>query len=174
VSSEPRSISDYLVVDHARLHALLARATASADFDQEAFAEFRKRLLRHIAIEEKLLLPAARSARQGEPLARAHVLRVEHAALTSLLVPTPNAELCAEVLSILVPHDAMEEGQSGVYAECEQLFTAAESRALAAQAIAFREVKVTAHYDGVGVYRSAAAALAAAKRIKGGSPNVRR
>lgn len=88
-------ITEHLAADHQRLHALLTAACAGAALDRDAFARFRAGLLRHIAVEEKVLLPAARRARGGEPVARAYDLRVDHAALTSLLVPTPDVELCA-------------------------------------------------------------------------------
>ena len=110
-----RGIINYLVADHARLHTLLDRAMETPDLDPEAFADFRRGLLRHIAIEEKVLLPAVREARGGAPLDRAHALRIDHAALTSLLVPTPDLALCREILALLSEHDAKEEGRDGVY-----------------------------------------------------------
>jgi hypothetical protein len=159
-------ITDYLVADHTRLHALLSDATRTERFDAEAFAAFRRGLLRHIAIEEKLLFPAVKRARDGEPLSRAYELRVDHAALTSLLVPTPDAALCAEIASLLVPHDEKEEGPSGVYAECETYLTPAVSEALAAEAAAFPEVRVAPHFDGPGAHRTAKDALGSARLLK--------
>lgn len=156
-------ITDYLVLDHERLHELLRAATEGGRFRPEPYAAFRSGLLRHIAIEEKVLLPAARRA-QGEALSRAQDLRVEHAALTSLLVPTPDVQLCHEIASLLAAHDAKEEGPDGVYAECEALFSPAETQALAEVAENFRPVRVAPHLDRPGVYRTAAAALAAASR----------
>lgn len=159
-------VTDYLARDHERLHALLAAATDGQRLDGASFEAFRAGLLRHIGIEEKLLLPAARRARDGVPLERAHELRVDHAALTSLLVPTPDPALCDEIASILGTHDPKEEGPQGVYAECETLLGAAASEALAARALAFPEVRVAPHFDGPGVYRTAQSALAAARRMK--------
>lgn len=160
-----RRVTEYLLADHERLSALLTAATAGPGFDREAFAEFRAGLLRHIAIEEKVLFPAARRARGGEPLARAHGLRIEHAALTSLMVPTPDAALCAEIASILHPHDDVEEGPDGVYAECESLLTDAESEALFATARDYPAVPTSRHFDGPTAHRTAESALASAARI---------
>lgn len=160
-------VTEYLARDHVRLHALLERATTGDRFDPQAFAEFRVGLLRHIAIEEKLLLPAARRAHGGEPLPRAHRLRLEHAALTSLLVPTPDPALCAEIRALLTSHDAQEEGEGGVYAECEQLLSASESAELAVRAASFPQVRVMPHFDGPRAHRTAASALAAAGRTRG-------
>jgi hypothetical protein len=158
-------ITEYLLADHERLSALLTAATAGHELDRDAFAEFRAGLLRHIGIEEKVLFPAAKRARGGEPLSRAHDLRIEHAALTSLMVPTPDVALCREIASILHPHDAVEEGLGGVYAECEALLTDEESRALLAAARDFPAVPTSRHFDGPGVHRTATSALASAARI---------
>jgi hypothetical protein len=161
-----RRVSDWLVADHERLHALLTAAIAGSDFDPTAFAAFRVGILRHIGVEEKILLPAARRARGGEAIERAWGLRLDHAALTSLMVPTPDRALVEEVSALLAAHDAKEEGPLGVYAECERLWTAEESARLAAEAEAAPEVRVASHFDGHGTHRTAAAALAAAQRLK--------
>lgn len=166
MTGQPLRVTDYLVADHRRLDELFARATAGERLDAAPFAAFRAGLLRHIAIEEKLLLPAARQARGGVPLERAFHLRVEHAALTSLLVPTPDLALCGQIRSVLVPHEATEEGATGVFAECEQLFSAAQSAALAGRAAAFPQVRVAPHADGPRAHRTAASALAAAARMR--------
>ena len=60
-------VTQYLAADHARLDALLARAVrAPGAFDLDAFGEFRAGLLRHIALEEKILFRAVREAGAGE------------------------------------------------------------------------------------------------------------
>lgn len=158
-------ITDYLVADHQRLHVLLARAARGPKLDAVAFETFRAGLLRHIAIEEKLLLPAARRARNGVPIERAHRLRIDHGALGSLLVPSPDLALCAEIAQLIETHDVIEEGPGGVYAECEALIGEPASRELAERARAFPEVRVAQHFDGEGVHRTRASALASAERI---------
>src|SRR5262245_56397310 len=110
------TITDYLVGQHEHVGVLLDRATEGGVFDPGAFAAFRRELLRHIGIEEKILFPAARRA-QGRPIALARTLREEHAALTSLLVPTPDLALCAEIRALLRVHEAKEEATNGAYAE---------------------------------------------------------
>lgn len=163
-------ITEWLVDDHRRLHALLEKARSSESFDTEAFATFRAGLLRHIAIEEKLLLPAARRARDGVAIERAWDLRMDHAALTSLLVPTPDAALVGEILSILGPHDDKEEGPAGVYAECEQLLSEGDSHALTERALALPPIPLAAHFDGQGALRTAKAALGSAQRLRRSKP----
>jgi hypothetical protein len=157
-------VTDYLAADHRRLHDLLEAAIAGEPFAAEAFAGFRAGLLRHIAIEEKLLFPAAGRA-AGEPPAWTHLIRIEHAAISSLLIPTPDAALGREIRSILEGHDAREEGPDGIYEECERLLSPGESAALAAEAAAYPEVKVAPYRDGRAP-RTAADALAAARRKK--------
>ena len=56
-------IATLLAEDHADLDALLERAVpAPGAVDLASYGEFRVRLLRHIAIEEKILFPAIRAA----------------------------------------------------------------------------------------------------------------
>ena len=106
----PGSISRLLAENHARLDALLARATARAgEIDQTAYAEFRAGLLKHIGMEEKMLLPAAQRARGGEPLPVAAKLRLDHGALAALLVPAPTPAIIATLRRILGAHNAVEE-----------------------------------------------------------------
>jgi hypothetical protein len=72
----PGKIYRYLAEDHARIDDALQRATSRPEtIEPAAYAEFRAGLLRHIGMEEKILLPAARTARGGEPLPIASKLR---------------------------------------------------------------------------------------------------
>jgi hypothetical protein len=160
----PGAIRRWLEADHRALEALLDRADHRGRFDSVAFASFRSRLLRHIGIEEKVLLSAVRDVR-GEPLSRARQIRVEHAAIASLLVPTPDVALVGELRALLRAHDLLEEGPDGVYAECEAIL-GARADALVAEAEAFPEVPVAPHADGPRVVRTAEEALLGAERIR--------
>jgi hypothetical protein len=112
----------YLVDDHRRLEEALARATRKAGIiESEAYMEFRAGLLRHIGMEEKILLPAAQAARGGRPLPIAAKLRLDHGALAALLVLSPTRSIVAAILGILQTHNPLEEGPGGAYTECEQL-----------------------------------------------------
>lgn len=154
-----QALADYLAADHARLRALLAEADGAAGFDGDAFERFRAGLLRHISIEEKVLLPDAKRRRGGEPLPAAAQLRVEHSALAALLVPTPDAALARELAALLRVHDAREEGDGGVYAVCAAL-AGDDAAALLARAQAMPEPPLAAHFDGRGTMRTVAEALA--------------
>ncbi len=159
------TIIDYVTADHTRLHELLDQAMSSPHLDREAFATFRRGLLRHIAIEEKLLFPAVRQSRGGLPLDGAHELRIDHAALTSLLVPTPDQALCREILALLSTHDTKEETPGGVYDECARWLSGDQLILLGEQAAAFPEVRVVRHSNASNLYRTAEAALASARRL---------
>ncbi len=160
----PGLLTAWFAADHARLDALLRRSVADPyAFDLEAFETFRAGLLKHIALEEKILLPAVRKARGGEPLPLARRLRVDHGAIASLLVPTPDAGIVAELRSILEPHNEVEEEPGGLYQACDELL-AAEAEALLQRIRAYPDVKVAPHRDGPGVYRRAEEALRASAK----------
>jgi len=140
------AVARYLMNDHDRLDALLARATAdSGHIDTEAFAAFRKGLLRHIGLEEKILLPAAREA-LGRPVEGADRLRANHMKIVALMVPSPTHALVAQLREILVPHNEFEEAPGGVYEACERL--AAGDPTLLDRLRGAPEVPVRPHFDG--------------------------
>jgi hypothetical protein len=101
-------IYQYMTDDHARLDTLICRAAARPDIiETSAYAEFRAVLLKHIAMEEKILLPAAQRARGGTPLPMAAKLRLDHGALAALLVPTPTASIIAVLRAVLEAHNPL-------------------------------------------------------------------
>ncbi len=115
-------ITDFLVKDHGRLEGLLQSAVAQAgSVDQGAYDQFRAGLLRHIGMEEKILLPAAQRIRGGEPLAIAAKLRLDHGAIASLLMPPPTDAVIATIRAVLKVHNTIEEGSGGLYETCDEL-----------------------------------------------------
>lgn len=157
-------ISTFLVADHARLDAFLRQASAArpGEVDRSSYGAFRAGLLRHIGMEEKILLPAARRARGGEPLPIAAELRRDHAALASLLVPTPTPEILDAIRELLDVHNPLEEGPEGLYAICDALL-AAEADIIAEKLRAAPEVPVAPHFDGPRVREHVQVLLAAAR-----------
>jgi hypothetical protein len=138
----------FFAADHRRLDTFLRRAMTDAEvIDRGAYAEFRAGLLRHIGMEEKILLPAAQRLGGGKPLAMAAKLRLDHGALAALLVPTPTPTIITALRAILEAHNALEEGPGGVYECCEHL-VGAEAEALLAELHTAPEVPVAAHADG--------------------------
>lgn len=83
--------------------------------DLRRFDEFRHGLLRHIAIEEKLLMPALARALGASPLFQ-NGLRKDHAGIAALCVPTPTREWVSDLKDLLAHHHRVEEAPSGFYA----------------------------------------------------------
>lgn len=140
-------IEQFMVQDHCRLDGLLAAATAGATIDQELFACFRHDLLRHIAMEEKVLLPDARTRRGGAPLELAPQLRADHSAIAKLLVRAPTVESIDALREILGQHNRLEEGPDGLYATCDAL-AGREAPAVVARLRAQPKVPVARYYEG--------------------------
>ena len=86
-----------------------------------AYAEFRAGLLKHIKMEEHVLLPAAQKARGGKPLEIAERIRLDHGALTALMVPPPSTAIIGALRAILEVHDELEEKSGGMYETLEEL-----------------------------------------------------
>lgn len=159
-------ISRFLAADHARLDALLVRAAAAAELDVAAFEEFRAGLLRHIAMEEKVLFRDARARGDGEVRALIDQLHADHAALAGLMVPTPTHELIATIRSLLAEHNPLEEGADGLYAICDRNAADAADQVIA-QLHAIPAVRVSQHVDDARVHASIARLLDA-RRPAGG------
>src|SRR5262245_16788482 len=118
----PGKIYRYMADDHARLDDLLQHAAARAgSIETSPEAEVRAGCLKHIAMEEKILLPAAQRARGGKPLPIAVKLRLDHGVLAALLVPTPTAAIIAAIRAVLEAHNPIEEGPGGLYEQSEEL-----------------------------------------------------
>jgi hypothetical protein len=161
-------IFEYFAADHERLDALAARARADPDrFDRAAFDEFRGGLLRHIGMEEKFLFPAARAAQEGAGAEGAPALdltrfRIDHAAIASLLVPTPDADLLREILSILERHNDAEEKEGGLYDACDARVGQGAAELLA-RLREYPVPRLRPYQDHARVYRRAEDALRAAR-----------
>ena len=141
------SVTQFLTEDHRRLEMLLQSALLSGDrVDQSVYDQFRAGLLRHIGMEEKILLPTAQRLRGGEPLALAARLRLDHGAIAAVLMPTPTAGLIATLQKILDKHNLIEEGPEGLYETCDAL-AGAESEQLLARLRAAPELSVLPHAD---------------------------
>lgn len=166
----PGPIETHLCADHERLGRLLAEARDGGGVDAAAFEAFRAGLLRHIAMEEKVLLPDARR-RRGVPLPVASALRRDHGAIASLLVPTPTPALCDELGALLDRHDALEEGPEGLYATCDAL-AGDEATEVVRRLCAVPPVPLAPHYDGPLLRRREAASTPSKARM-GADPTIK-
>jgi len=139
----------YLSTDHRRLDALLDRAE-NTPLDIDSYKEFRKGLLRHIGIEEKIIFPALTRLRDGLPPDAATKLKLDHGALVALLVPTPTPAIIGVIRSILEMHNALEEGEEGVYRQIDRL-AGDELEELISKIKSAPEVPVLAFNDRPGI-----------------------
>jgi hypothetical protein len=134
--------------DHVRIDAWLAQSEREdGSIDQDAYTHFRHDLLRHIAMEEKVLLPYAREKRGGRPLPTEPSLHADHGAIAKLLVRSPSAERIAALRQLLGRHNALEEGPGGLYAVCDSLADD-DAHLVVGRLRAQPNVPVAPYYDG--------------------------
>lgn len=158
-------LHQFLSDDHARLDALLGKASADPRaLDLAAYAAFRGGLLRHIGMEERILFRDARRRRAGAPLAVTARLRADHSALAALLVPTPTHALLATVRAILEEHNRLEEDPGGAYEACD-LLAADDAQQLVAALRAAPEVRQAPHFDGPLVHEHITSLLEARRQV---------
>src|SRR5690625_4187793 len=150
-------IYQFFTKDHHRIDGLLDKATEDMNnIKEEYYHQFRTGLLRHIKMEEKILFPAAQKANGGAPLRLAPKLRLDHGALTALMVVPPTPEVVKVLRAVLEVHDRIEEEVGGMYEACEKL-TQNQTETLLEKLAATTEVPVHPH-------NRADYALGAAKR----------
>jgi hypothetical protein len=143
----PGVLYKYLAGDHDRLGGLLQRAVAAPGvIDMEPYSEFRKGLLRHIALEEKIVIPAIARLQGGSQPAIAERLRLDHGALVALLVPPRSPSIVLTIRSILQVHNALEEQEGSLYLLLEQL-AGADTERLAGQMKSAPDVPVLPHNE---------------------------
>jgi len=117
-----KPLYDFFENDHRRIDGLLKKATQDIHhIDSEIYEQFRVGLLTHIKMEEKILFPAAIKENGGKPLPEMKQLRLDHGALTTLVVPPPTSSLINVMKSLLRIHDEIEERSGGIYDVCEAL-----------------------------------------------------
>ena len=156
------ALYQYLADDHERLDALFQRAVARPGvIDLEPYHAFRKGLLRHISMEEKIVLPAIARWQGGKKAAIVEQLRLDHGALVSLLAPPPTPSIMLTIQSILEVHNKLEEEGDGLYKVLEDL-AGTEMETLFAQFQAAPPVAVLPNNDKPEVLEAAKKAVARA------------
>jgi hypothetical protein len=148
---EPGPVTRFLAEDHRRLERLLRTSVGSTGrVMQGTYEHFRAGLLRHIGMEEKILLPAAQRWNGGTSLPIAAKLRLDHGALAALLMPTPTTHIVGTIHRILEQHNLAEEGPDGWYEICDRL-AGADAEQLITRLRAAPDVAVLPHSDAAAV-----------------------
>ena len=107
--------SEYLEYDHRRIEQLLQEATEDVEsVEISIYDQFRSALLRHISIEEKIVLPLLRKYLPGGFPMEAQ-LRLEHGAIAALLVPPPEPRVIFGSQGLLIRHNGLEEAFGTLY-----------------------------------------------------------
>jgi hemerythrin superfamily protein len=157
-----RQLYQFFTEDHRRIDELLDRAIETpGEIRMEYYHRFRAGLLTHIKMEEKILFPAAQQANGGVPVPIAANLRLEHGALTALMVPPPTPSLIKVLRHVLEKHDLTEEEPGGMYDVCAAL-TQNQTRELLEQLSQVSEVPVHPHHPAAFALEAAKRALARA------------
>lgn len=109
-------IREYLSNDHDRLDGLLQQTlTSTGEINEKAYHHFRQGLLRHIGIEEKVLIPALQPKADEAMKQTLERIRMDHSAIVALLVPPPSPSIISALKSILTKHNELEEADGGLY-----------------------------------------------------------
>ncbi len=147
--------------EHLALAAQLRAATgAGGEVDLEAWTSFRKALVRHLAIEERIIVPMLEARRAPELLATRSELAHDHAALMTLLVPAPNPIWLTDLAERLAHHVAAEEGPGGLY-ELLDRHLASSARELLEAARSLRTIELGPPAEGAATGVAVSLALAA-------------
>ncbi|MCC7400206.1 MAG: hypothetical protein IT214_01875 [Chitinophagaceae bacterium] len=154
-----KPLYEFFTNDHRRIEELLDKATENInDIQMDHYHHFRTGLLKHIKMEEKILFPAAQKANRGMPLPLAAKLRLDHGALTALMVVPPGPDVIKVIRHVLEKHDLLEEEPGGMYDVCEQL-AESETQELLAQLKEVTEVPVHPHNEAGYALKAAKNAL---------------
>ena len=128
--------------DHRQIDKLLNKAITQPDgIAMDYYLQFRARLLRHIKMEEKILFPAAKKINPEVIKEVIPQYRLEHGAITALMVLPPTKSLIRVIRHILEKHNLAEEEPGGLYDTCEAL-TQDQSQELLEELMATKEVPV--------------------------------
>src|SRR6476620_10326542 len=154
-----KPLYDFFTNDHRRIELLLEKATEDANAIQlDYYHQFRTGLLKHIKMEEKILFLAAQKANGGVPIPLAAKLRLDHGALTALMVVPPDLAMIKVLRHVLEKHDILEEEPGGMYEICEKL-TGGETQTLLKQLEQVTEVPVHPHNEAAYALKAAKNAL---------------
>lgn len=115
-------LSSFLKQQHAEAEEALERCVrADGQVDLARFDRFRRALLHHIAVEERVLRPALLAA--GCSPVFQNELRQDHAGIAALCIPLPCVDWVRDLRELLEHHHHVEEAADGFYARVDALVT---------------------------------------------------
>ena len=154
-----KPLYNFFTNDHRRIESLFEKAVENPnDVQTDLYHQFRTGLLKHIKMEEKVLFPAAQKANDDVPLSLQAKLRLDHGALTALMVVPPTPDVIKVIRYVMEKHDILEEEEGGMYDVCEKL-TESETQNLLEQLENTTEVPVHPHNKADNALKAAKNAL---------------
>lgn len=116
---EKGPIYNYLHKDHIILGDFLEKIIdKSGNIERSYYEKFREGILKHIGIEEKILIKSLE--KKGKVPAEILKLKLDHSAISALLVPEPTKGIINTIKEILRDHNLLEEMDGGFYDECDK------------------------------------------------------
>ena len=122
------------------------------------YSQFRSGLLKHIKMEENVVIPAVVKEQEGKPLTIAQKLRTDHGAIVALLVPPPSPTIIRALRYILAGHHRIEEGQGGLYDLSERILSEQLDQ-LMVEVLKVSEVPVLPHKSSPEIMEAVGRAL---------------
>jgi hypothetical protein len=108
-------LTQLLTTEHEELLGMLdACVTRRSGVDRARFDAFRRRALRHIAVEQRVLLPALGRMHKLTDAMRNAMSR-DHRALVMLCVPEPNIGFVRDLQELLAWQVSVQESAGGVF-----------------------------------------------------------
>ena len=154
-------LHNFFTEDHRRLDDILSLVDIRAsEYDLNAYDQFRSRLLKHIKMEETILFPTLEKAKKGVYTERIAKLRLDHRALTALMVPPPSPVIFKALRCIMAGHNQLEEESKGLYDLCDDFIQ--NSAAILHKIEQTSDVPVLAHKSEPFILEATRRALARA------------
>ena len=153
--------SSWFDAEHRALGKLIRKSLPDeGGVDIEAFDAFRRKLVQHIAVQERVFFPALISRMGHEPLYRG-ALTKDHGGLVSACVPTPGREWVQELWNLLEVHHTVERADDGFARHCDH-HLGHEAKELFEKADALPPIELPPFETGPGLRRRIAELLVAA------------
>jgi len=106
--------SEFLTQTHEQLRDLLSKSLSIQGVQIEHYETFRTELLKHIGVEEHIVLPLVEE-RSPQRFFALRQIRLEHKAIGVLLALPPTGEIITVLRNLLKKHDFLEETPDTLY-----------------------------------------------------------